>query len=132
DKVSPLRASESAKVDCWKLCAGNTPSRLKTARLATVPIFRYLSVSELKLRCRRELAIALTLSGSNTRASRSPHTATALRFFDPITAPTPPRPACRPSLLILAKRRRFSPAALVVAAQIAGGSSPPLSTASRH
>ena len=35
----------------------------------------------------------------------------ALRFFEPITAPTPDRPAARPmSLITQAKRTRFSPA----------------------
>ena len=51
-----------------------------------------------------------TSCGCATDVSRSPHRAIAFRFFDPITAPTPPRPAWRPSLLIVAKRTRFSPA----------------------
>ena len=44
----------------------------------------------------------------------------AFRFFDPITAPTPPRPAWRPSLLMVAKRTRFSPALPMDATQAPG------------
>ncbi len=46
----------------------------------------------------------------------APFTATHFRFFDPITAPSPPRPAAlRRSVMMQAIAARFSPAAPMVA-----------------
>ena len=39
------------------MCVGNVPSRSKAARLATVPILRYLSVNEPRLRSLRASTI---------------------------------------------------------------------------
>ena len=44
----------------------------------------------------------------------------AFRFLAPITAPSPPRPACRPSQLIVAKRTCRSPAGPMAATWVAG------------
>jgi len=60
-------------------------------------------------------AIASTPAASATETPESPRIAIAFRFFAPMTAPTPPRPACLPSLLIVAKRTRFSPAKPIAA-----------------
>ena len=109
-RLSPLRPSAPAKVGCWKLRVGSAPSRSNTARFATVPISRYLAVCSPRLRCRRVAAIAATPSASATETLALPDNAMAFRFLEPMTAPTPPRPACRPSLLMVAKRTRFSPA----------------------
>ena len=49
-------------------------------------------------------------SGSATGVRRSPRTATALIRFAPSTAPSPPRPARRPSWLIVANGMSRSPA----------------------
>ena len=118
-RLSPLRPSAPAKVGCWKLRVGRAPSRSNTARFATVPISRYLAVCSPKLRCRRAAAAAATPSGSATETRALPDNATALRFLEPMTAPTPPRPACRPSLLMVANRTRFSPAVPTAATRTA-------------
>src|SRR5690625_7395145 len=87
----------SANVAAWKLRVGSVLIALKASRLDSVPSSRYLAVAGPNERLRRSLAVAspASLSASDTRLR--PLTASALMFFDPITAPSPPRPACRPS-----------------------------------
>jgi hypothetical protein len=48
-----------------------------------------------------------------------PRTAMAFRFFEPITAPMPPRPAARMSSRMMAYEVRFSPASPITATRIA-------------
>jgi hypothetical protein len=98
-----------------KLRVGSVPSRLNTDTFATVPMPRYLSVSDPTLRRRRTSAIRATSRGCAIEVSTSPRTTIAFRFFEPITAPDPPRPAWRPSLLIVAKRTSRSPATPIAA-----------------
>ena len=87
------------------------PSRLNTETLARVPRVRYFSVAGPRLRRVRSRPISFSRSGSKAGTVCVPRTAMALRFFEPMTAPGPVRPACLPpSLLMLAKRTRFSPA----------------------
>src|SRR5260370_628917 len=60
-------------------------------------------------------------AGRATLTPRVPRTATAFRFFEPITAPTPDRPAARClSLMMQAKRTRFSPAGPMQAMRVFG------------
>ena len=84
---------------------------MKTDTLASVPSVRYFSVAGPRLRRVRSRPISFSRSASNVGTACVPRTAIAFRFFDPMTAPGPVRPACLPpSLLMLAKRTRFSPA----------------------
>ena len=87
----------SAKVADWKLRVGRVLIALNANRFASVPSSRYFAVAGPKERSRRSLAAASTASRSATVGRVRPCTATALMFFAPITAPRPPRPACRPS-----------------------------------
>ena len=109
--TSPEMASAPSNCPAWKFRVGSAFRRLNVSRLATVPSSRYFAVAGPKERADRSFAAATTPAGSATwraRACREPPT--AFRFFDPRTAPSPPRPAWRLSWLIVAKRTRFSPA----------------------
>ena len=78
---------------------------------AIVPVVRYFSVAGPRLRADRSLPTRSNCSRSKTGAGLRPLTAMAFRFFDPITAPVPVRPACLPpSLAMLANLTPFSPA----------------------
>ena len=81
-----------------------------------VPRVRYFSVASPRLRLLRSARISSSISGSANDTLSCPRTAMALRFFDPITAPGPVRPACLPpSLAMPAYRTRFSPAGPILA-----------------
>ena len=75
-----------------------------------MPSSRYFAVAGPKLRARRSLAAASTACGSATLTRVADRTSTALTFLAPSTAPSPPRPAWRPSWLIVAYRTCRSPA----------------------
>ena len=67
---------------------------------------------------RQRLATSLKPFSSAIGKSPSPRMTTAFRFFEPITAPAPPRPYALLALMILANRTRFSPACPMVATLI--------------
>ena len=68
------------------------------------------------------LCRALNSSWRATGIGCWPSAMTALRFFAPMTAPTPPRPATRCWLTMAAKRTRFSPAGPMTALPKLAGS----------
>ena len=86
-----------AKVAAWKLRVGRVEIALKASRLASVPSSRYFAVAGPKERSRRSRAAARTRRGSAVAHFVAARTATALMRLDPSTAPSPPRPAWRPS-----------------------------------
>ena len=96
----------------WKLRVGRPPNSCIVSIIALVPS----SVSSLRPSfSANSLWVSRTTSmkrsGSSTRTPTVPCTATALRFLEPITAPTPERPAARwRSLMMHAKRTPRSPA----------------------
>jgi hypothetical protein len=92
----------STKVALVKLREGSVEIALKASRLASVPSSRYFAVAGPKERSRRSRAAASTPSGSAGPIFVAARTATALMFFAPSTAPSPPRPAWRPSCEIVA------------------------------
>jgi hypothetical protein len=108
--VSGAKATASANVLDWKFRVGSVPSRLKVSRLLTVPSSRYFSVAGPNDRCESCLLYRISSSGRANSTCLSPRTAMAFKFFEPITAPLPPRPAWRPSCDTVANRTRFSPA----------------------
>ena len=90
---------------------GRLPSLLKTAVFAIVPMFLYFSVAFPILFLLNTFLLARNASSSAESTTDEPRNEIAFNFLDPITAPVPVRPACRPpSLLMVAKRTRFSPA----------------------
>jgi len=104
-----------SNVAAVKLRVGSVETALKASRLASVPSSRYLAVAGPNERARRSFAAASTATGSATSTRAPARTRTALRFFAPSTAPSPPRPACRPSWLIVAKATPRSPAGPIAA-----------------
>ena len=70
---------------------------LKVSRLASVPSSRYFAVAGPNERARRSRAALSTAAGSADATLVAARTAMALSRLAPITAPSPPRPACRPS-----------------------------------
>ena len=86
----------------WKFLVGSVLIALKASRLASVPSSRYFAVAGPNDRARRSLAAARTASGSAVAILPAARTAIAFRFLAPSTAPSPPRPACRPSWEIVA------------------------------
>src|SRR5207302_2029047 len=123
DRTTP-RAAARASPEIWsapsncpavKLRVGSALSRLNVRRFDTVPSSRYLAVAGPNDLADRAFAAATTPAGSATGVRTEPRTPTALIFFDPRTAPSPPRPACRPSWLIVAYRTRCSPAGPITA-----------------
>src|SRR5215471_5146755 len=86
-----------ANVAAWKLRVGRALIALNASRLARVPSSRYFAVAGPKERARRSFAAASTASGSAGATLVAARTATALSRLAPSTAPSPPRPACRPS-----------------------------------
>jgi hypothetical protein len=91
-----------SKVAAVKLRVGSVETALKASRLASVPSSRYFAVAGPKLRARRSLAAASTAGASATPTRVAERTSTALMFLAPRTAPSPPRPAWRPSWLTVA------------------------------
>ena len=91
--------------------SGRAPSRLNTSRLATVPELAVLRGAFAE-RPRREVAARASERPRGRRACVScvPRTAMPFRRFAPNTAPSPPRPAWRPSRRSSRSGRRFSPA----------------------
>src|SRR4051812_23834453 len=100
----------SANVDAWKLRVGSVAIALNASRFASVPSSRYLAVAGPKERARRSRAAARTAVGSAEPTLVVARTATALSSFDPSTAPSPPRPAWRPSCESVAYLTSRSPA----------------------
>ena len=92
----------SANVAAWKLRVGRVLIALNASRLASVPSSRYFAVAGPNERARRSRAAASTAGGSAGATLAAARTATALSRLAPITAPRPPRPACRPSCEIVA------------------------------
>ena len=80
-----------------------------------MPSSRYFAVAGPNDRARRSRAAASTARGSAGATFVAARTATALRFFAPSTAPSPPRPAWRPSWEIVAYRTPRSPAGPIAA-----------------
>ena len=88
-----------------------------------MPSSRYFSVAGPNDSSRSAFAAASTAGGSASGGfTPAPRTATALRRFAPITAPSPPRPAWRPSCDTVAKRTSRSPAGPIAATRQAGPS----------
>ena len=115
-RSSAASADAPSKSAAWKLRVGRVEIVLKARRLANVPSSRYFAVAGPKERSRSSLASATTRAGSATSAGApAERTATALRRFAPSTAPSPPRPACRPSCETVAKRTSRSPAGPIAA-----------------
>src|SRR3954468_9730607 len=76
-----------------KLRVGSVLIALKERRFASVPSSRYLAVAGPKERPRRSFAAASTARGPPVGGLLPlPLTATPLMFFEPSTAPRPPRP----------------------------------------
>ena len=88
----------SSNSAAWKLRVGSVEIALKERRFASVPSSRYFSVAGPNERARRSRAAFSTAAESASGAlPPALRTATALIRFAPSTAPSPPRPACRPS-----------------------------------
>ena len=100
--VSAASFSAPSNVAAWKFLVGSVLIALKASRFASVPSSRYFAVAGPNDRARRSLAAASTASGSAVATFPAARTAIAFRFLAPITAPRPPRPACRPSWEIVA------------------------------
>src|SRR6476659_3653219 len=114
-RLSPEIASTSAKVPAWKLRVGSALRRLKVNRFDTVPSSRYLAVAGPNDLRDSSFAAVTTRSGSATSVRCDPRTSTAFRFFEPSTAPWPPRPAWRLSWLTVANFTSRSPAGPITA-----------------
>jgi len=99
---SAASCGASANVAAWKFRVGRVLIALKASRLASVPSSRYFAVAGPNERARRSRAAASTACGSAGATLAAAFTATALSRLAPITAPRPPRPACRPSCEIVA------------------------------
>ena len=108
-------AGAPSKVAAWKLRVGSAAIALNASRLASVPSSRYFAVAGPNDRSRRSRAAARTASGSAVATFAAARTAIAFRFLAPMTAPRPPRPACRPSCEIVAYRTPRSPAGPIAA-----------------
>ena len=109
------RLGAPSKFAAWKLRVGSAAIALNASRLASVPSSRYFAVAGPNDRSRRSRAAARTLRGSAVATFAAARTAIAFRFFAPMTAPRPPRPACRPSCEIVAYRTPRSPAGPIAA-----------------
>ena len=119
-RTAARSSSASSVVSAPKLWPGSAESALKASRLESVPASRYLAVAGPKERARSALEAASTAGASWTGARRWARTATAFRRLEPITAPSPPRPAWRPSCETVAKRTSCSPAGPIAATRYAG------------
>ena len=109
------RRPAPSKVAAWKFRVGSVLIALNASRLASVPSSRYFAVAGPNDRSRRSRAAASTLPGSAVATLAAARTAIAFRFLAPMTAPSPPRPACRPSCEIVAYRTPRSPAGPIAA-----------------
>ncbi len=88
-----------SNVAVWKLRVGRQPRLLSTSRYCGVPNFVWLA-REVFRSATAALRISATRSGFATATSPEPFTMMPLRFFEPITAPGPPRPKARSSTLM--------------------------------
>ena len=104
-----------SNVAAWKFLVGSVLIALKASRLASVPSSRYLAVAGPNDRSLRSRAAASTAPGSAGATFAAARTAMALIRLAPSTAPSPPRPACRPSWEIVAYRTPRSPAGPIAA-----------------
>ena len=102
DSSSELSCSAPSKVEAVKLRVGSVDSALKARTFAIVPSSRYLAVARPRERSRRSRAASRTPAGSAGATFVVACTASALTCLAPRTAPSPPRPAWRPSWLIVA------------------------------
>src|SRR4051812_948898 len=109
-RSSAARRGASVNVDSWKLRVGSVEIALNARRFASVPSSRYFAVAGPNERDRRSRAASSTARGSADATFVAGRTATALSSFEPSTAPSPPRPAWRPSCETVAYLTRFSPA----------------------
>src|SRR5882724_3286860 len=101
DRTAPNCSGErftaSSNVPLWKLRVGSAPKRLNVSRFVAVPSSRYFAVAGPKDFFERDLLSAVSFEGCAHTVRRVPEIAIALMFFEPSTAPLPPRPAWRPS-----------------------------------
>ena len=111
--------SQPSKVPCWKLRVGKTPWLWVPTTVMAVPWVRSGGGLSwvLALKASRYFVLAaLKAAGSARETSPSPRTTTAFRFLDPMTAPTPARPAARSrSFMMAANSTCFSPAGPITA-----------------
>ncbi len=114
-RTAARSSSASVAVSVPKLRPGSAEIALNVSRFASVPRPRYLAVAGPNERVRRSFAAASTALASATAHLCVARTATAFSRFDPITAPSPPRPAWRPSCETVAKRTSRSPAGPIAA-----------------
>jgi hypothetical protein len=109
--VVPFRFSYWSNCPSRKLRVGRPPKACVMSIVEAVP----RSVNDMRpgLSCMSSRIFQtafMKAAGSATRTPPVPRTAMALRFFEPITAPTPLRPAARClSFMMQAKRTSFSP-----------------------
>src|ERR1700748_1309797 len=99
---SAASAGAPSNLAAEKLRVGSVEIALNASRLAIVPSSRYLAVAAPNDRSRSSFAAARTAAGSAERTFVPGRTRIALHHLDPITAPSPPRPAWRPSCEIVA------------------------------
>ena len=85
------------EVAAWKLRVGRVPIALKASRLASVPELTVLGRRRAEGAGAQVAGCASTAGGSAGATLVAACTAMALSRLAPITAPSPPRPACRPS-----------------------------------
>src|SRR6185437_3995396 len=86
-------ASAPSNLTAEKFRVGSVEIALKASRLAIVPSSRYLAVAAPNDRSRSALAAARTPAGSAEATLACARTMIALHHLEPITAPSPPRPA---------------------------------------
>ena len=101
-RSSAARRGASANVAAWKLRVGSAASALNVSRLASVPSSRYFAVAGPNERARRSRAAASTAGGSAGATFVAGADRDRLERLAPSTAPSPPRPAWRPSWEIVA------------------------------
>src|SRR5204863_3002176 len=114
-RTAARSSRESVDVPVPKLRPGRAESALNVSRLDSVPRPRYFAVAGPNERARRSLAASSTAAGSATGQRATARTATAFRRLAPSTAPSPPRPAWRPSWDTVAYRTSRSPAGPIAA-----------------
>ncbi len=95
-------AGASSNLAAEKFRVGSVEIALNASRFAIVPSSRYFAVAAPNERSRSRLAAASTPAGSADPTFVPARTRIALHHLDPITAPSPPRPAWRPSCEIVA------------------------------
>ncbi|MPM94275.1 hypothetical protein SDC9_141421 [bioreactor metagenome] len=120
---SPPTLSAVSKCDSRKFLVGREPTELRmftrtfVPKAGSPPLVTAFSLSSFLL----ALTAARNLSLSPILTPLVPLTTIALRFLEPITAPTPLRPAALwSSFMMLAKRTLFSPAGPIHATLASG------------